>query len=251
MPTSAASAFTRSSASLSSCAPTSCRRPRPAGRNCISTARPAKPPRWPGASLLFSGPGPALVAATALSVASDDGDDGEQPGWHRVQLDREFDYAQFDHSAPQVTVYGNLVEATQGKTEARITLGDGDARAGFPDLRATQDAADLSARHDAGAAAAAAVAGVGRWRRLDARRQSFSGVRPGEHVYVVREDADGKSWVQFGDGKSGARLRSGRGNVRAVYRSRRGCARAAAGRRETTGRQGRSPDSKRLSCSKR
>lgn len=167
--------------------------------------------------LLFSGPGPMLVAATALSVASDDGDDGGQPSWHRVQLDREFDYAQFDHSAPQVMVYGNLVEATQGKTEAQITLGDGDARAAFQTfalprtpltyLLDTTQVPPLLPQLQVW------VDGVA-WTRVD----SFFGRTPREHVYIVREDADGKSWVQFGDGKNGARLRSGRGNVRAVYR---------------------------------
>jgi hypothetical protein len=38
-------------------------------------------------------------------------------------------------------------------------------------------------------------------------------------VYVVREDADGKSYVQFGDGITGARLTSGKGNVVAIYRT--------------------------------
>ena len=169
-------------------------------------------------SLLFSGPGPALVAATALSVASDDGDDGGQPGWHRVQLDRDFDYTQFEHSSPQVTVYGNLVEATQGKTEARITLGDGDARAVFQTfalprtpltyLLDTTQVPPLLPQLQVW------VDGVA-WTSVD----SFFGRTPREHVYIVREDADGKSWVQFGNGKSGARLRSGRGNVLAVYRS--------------------------------
>ncbi len=168
-------------------------------------------------SLLFSGPGPALVAATALSVASDDGDDGEQPGWHRVQFDREFDYTQFDHSAPQVTVYGNLVEATQGKTEAQITLGDGDARALFQTFALPRTPLtyllDTTQVPSLLPQVQVWVDGVA-WTRVD----SLFGRTPREHVYIVREDADGKSWVQFGDGKSGARLRSGRGNVRAVYR---------------------------------
>ena len=35
----------------------------------------------------------------------------------------------------------------------------------------------------------------------------------------MREDADGKSYVQFGDGKTGARLPTGRGNVIAQFRT--------------------------------
>jgi hypothetical protein len=38
-------------------------------------------------------------------------------------------------------------------------------------------------------------------------------------VFVVREDGDGVSWVQFGDGKTGARLPSGVGNVAAQFRT--------------------------------
>jgi hypothetical protein len=41
-------------------------------------------------------------------------------------------------------------------------------------------------------------------------------------VYIVRQDAAGDSWVQFGDGETGARLPSGVGNVTAVPRSGHG-----------------------------
>jgi hypothetical protein len=39
-----------------------------------------------------------------------------------------------------------------------------------------------------------------------------------ERVYTIRQDDDGKSTIQFGDGRQGARLPSGQNNVRLAYR---------------------------------
>lgn len=168
-------------------------------------------------SLLLKGPGDELTQATALSVDTA-GVDANQPGFHRVQLDREFTYAQFGHADPQVTVYGNLVEATQGKTEAQVALGDGDARATFQTFALPKTPLtyllDTTQSPPHWPQVQVWVNGI-EWTRVD----SLFGRGPKEHVYIVREDAEGMSWVQFGDGKTGARLRSGRGNVVAVYRT--------------------------------
>jgi len=170
--------------------------------------------------LLLSGPGSALVHATALSVETA-GVDANQPSFHRVQLDREVSYAQFGHDDPQVTVYGNLIEATQGKTEQQVPLGDGDGRAVFQTfalpktpltylLDTTQVPPQLPQLQ-------VWVDGI-EWAEVS----SLFGRGPKERVYIVREDAEGKSWVQFGDGKTGSRLRTGRGNVVAIYRTGNG-----------------------------
>lgn len=167
--------------------------------------------------LLFHGPGDRVVPATALTVESA-GVDADQPGFHRVMLDREFDYGDFGHDDPPVTVHGNLVAATQGKTEARVPLGDGDARAVFQSFVLPK--APLTHLLDATRSPPLVpqvrlwVDGV-EWTAVD----SLFGRGPAEQVYIVREDTEGKSWVQFGDGKSGARLRTGRGNVVAVWRT--------------------------------
>src|SRR4030095_16566907 len=42
---------------------------------------------------------------------------------------------------------------------------------------------------------------------------------PTEQIYIVREDAEGRSFVQFGDGETGSRLPSGLKNVVAIYRT--------------------------------
>jgi predicted phage baseplate assembly protein len=52
------------------------------------------------------------------------------------------------------------------------------------------------------------------WTHVD----SFFDRGADEQIYIVREDADGNSWTQFGDGKTGARLTSGVQNVTAIYR---------------------------------
>jgi predicted phage baseplate assembly protein len=117
-----------------------------------------------------------------------------------------------------VTVYGNLVQATEGKSENEITLGDGDARQTFQTFALPKSPITylLDPAADPPQAPELSVYVAGRlWARVD----SFFTSSPRDPVYVVREDADGTSYVQFGNGKTGARLPSGTGNVTALYRT--------------------------------
>ena len=56
-----------------------------------------------------------------------------------------------------------------------------------------------------------------------------------DQVYVAREDKDGNSFVQFGDGKTGMRLPSGKNNVKAVYRTGDRRCRSPGSRGQTQG----------------
>ncbi|HKP98442.1 MAG TPA: hypothetical protein VJ385_22115 [Fibrobacteria bacterium] len=134
-----------------------------------------------------------------------------------LDRDPDFPLGDFDAAAGAVWAYGNVVEATQGKTEAETVLGDGDARQAFQTFPLPK--APLTYLLDPGAEPPQRpelevhVDGI-RWHRAD----TFFGRGPEEHVYIVREEGD-KSHVQFGDGKHGARLPSGLGNVKARYRT--------------------------------
>lgn len=135
-----------------------------------------------------------------------------------VTLDRQVDYADYPHENPPVTVYGNLVDTSQGKSEDEAILGDGDGRAVFQTFPLPKSPltyllapGETPPQH---AELAIWVNGIA-WLRVD----SFFGAGPRDLVYLVREDDAGKSYVQFGDGKTGARLPTGRGNVVAKMRS--------------------------------
>jgi hypothetical protein len=139
----------------------------------------------------------------------------------------EFVIADFPWDAPTVAVLGNVVDATQGKTEDTVALGDGDSRQVFQTLAVPK--APLTYLLDPASSPAyrpeleVRVDGV-IWKRVD----SLFGRKPDERVYIVREDTEGKSFVQFGDGKTGARLSSGKGNVTATYRTGSGATGAPA-----------------------
>ena len=47
---------------------------------------------------------------------------------------------------------------------------------------------------------------------------SFFDKKSDDHIYVVRQDRNGDSWIQFGDGKTGRRLPTGLGNILARYK---------------------------------
>lgn len=124
----------------------------------------------------------------------------------------------FDETTPLVTLFGNLVDATQGKAEREAVLGNGDRGQVFQTFALPKApltyflAGDATPPH----APELEVRVGGRlWTRVDA----LFGRGPKEEVYIVREDGDGRSWVQFGDGETGARLPSGLKNVVAVHRS--------------------------------
>jgi hypothetical protein len=137
--------------------------------------------------------------------------------FHVVSLDRTVDYAQFGYDAPSVRVFGNVVDASQGKTVDRVVIGSGDGRAVFQSFALPK--APLTYLFDAARTPAQTpeldlyVADV-RWKKLD----TLFNAGPMCQVYIVREDVDGNSVVQFGDGKTGARLPTGRNNVVAGFR---------------------------------
>jgi hypothetical protein len=146
--------------------------------------------------------------------------DQVNPWMWAIYLDQPpiFDREDFDEVAPKVTVYGNIVPATQGKTVANVPIGSGDARQIFqtfalpkPPLTYLLDESKTPAQTPQ---LSIYVDGV-LWSEVD----TFFDSLPDDHVYIVREDASGNSFVQFGDGKTGARLSSGQKNVIATYRT--------------------------------
>lgn len=129
-----------------------------------------------------------------------------------------FKRGDFDETTPTVTVYGNLVDASQGKSEREAVLGNGDSRQPWQTFALPK--APLTYYLSAGSTPPHTpelqVWVDGRlWTRVDA----FYGQTPKAQVYLVREDAQGRSLVQFGDGFSGSRLPSGLKNVVAIYRT--------------------------------
>ena len=109
----------------------------------------------------------------------------------------------------------NLAHATHGETVEEI-LGSGDASQGFQKFHLKQPPLTyVSASNPSGAASTLEVRlNDVRW----AEAETFFERAPKEHVFISRRDDDGKTGVQFGDGKSGARLPSGANNLRAKYR---------------------------------
>ncbi|HMF98508.1 MAG TPA: hypothetical protein VKE96_29615 [Vicinamibacterales bacterium] len=126
--------------------------------------------------------------------------------------------ADFDEAAPTVTVFGNLVDASQGKGERDAVLGNGDNRQPWQTFPLPKSPLTyfLSAGGIPPQTPELEIWVNNRlWKRVDA----FFGHGPTEQIYIVREDADGRSFVQFGDGETGARLPSGLKNVVAMYRT--------------------------------
>lgn len=139
------------------------------------------------------------------------------PQLYPITLSSSVDYADFPNEGPAVKVYGNLVDADEGKTQPEVAIGSGDATQVFQNFKLPK--APLTYHIVPGNTPSetpeADIYVDGRkWEKVD----SFFGRGKDERIYIIRESADSTSWVQFGDGKSGARLPNGVNNVTAVYR---------------------------------
>ncbi len=129
-----------------------------------------------------------------------------------------FKRKKFLPDSPQITVYGNLVKATQGKTEKQAVLGSGDNRQTFQTFKLSKTPLTYlldESKTPAQVPELKIYVDNILWQRVD----NFFNSKKDTQVYVVREDEEGNSWVQFGDGVNGARLPSGNNNVVAIYRT--------------------------------
>ncbi len=174
-----------------------------------------------GRTLFMVKPGDA-VAETTVTINHDLTSAGATKALRKLtlnaELPEEFTYADFPLIEPSVTVYGNVAKASQGKTEKEAVLGNGDNRERFQTFKLPK--APLTYHNSAGATPPEVpeleiYVNDLLWSRVS----SFFGHLEDEEIYIVREDANGDSWVQFGDGRTGARLPSGQGNVIARYRT--------------------------------
>lgn len=136
-----------------------------------------------------------------------------------ITLSQSVSYASFPaDGAPLVTAYGNLAPATEGKSQPEAVLGNGDNTQVFQTFKVPKAPLTylISSSNTPPETPELEVYVNGRlWQRVS----TLFGRKASEEIYIVREDAEGNSWVQFGDGKTGARLPTGIKNVSAVYRT--------------------------------
>ena len=114
-----------------------------------------------------------------------------------------------------VTIYANVARATHGETVQDV-LGSGDASQAFQQFVLRQPPLTyVKAPIPSGAEATLEVrVNDLLWHEAP----SLFGHAPNDHVFITRIEDDGTTSIEFGDGKSGARLPTGRQNVRAKYR---------------------------------
>jgi hypothetical protein len=120
-----------------------------------------------------------------------------------------------------VVVHANVALAVHGETVSQI-LGAGDAAVPFQRFELKHLPLTWRAAPNASGVAAeltVRVDGVA-W----SARETLFGSGPLDRAYALQDDAQGRVFVQFGDGARGARPSSGTNNLRATYRKGLGAA---------------------------
>lgn len=124
--------------------------------------------------------------------------------------------------AATAVLLGNVALAGQGETQAEEILGDGDASRAFQQfaLRKAPVTRRIDPASVRGRPEITVLVNDEAWPVVD----TLYGRGATERVCVLEEAEGGKTIVRFGDGMSGARLPTGRGNVRVRYRTGLGLA---------------------------
>jgi len=162
-----------------------------------------------GRVLLVAGTTPDGVVASERSVLADTKDDG---GRTRLVFK---DGLAYSYRRDSMTIYGNVARATHGETVTE-TLGSGDATRTWQRFTLRQKPLTYTGTDEAGGAVSTLEVRVDdvRWQEVP----TLYGCGPADKVYTARVNHDDTVTVQFGDGRTGARLPTGYENVTARYR---------------------------------
>jgi hypothetical protein len=121
----------------------------------------------------------------------------------------------YRYDPPTATLGANVAESTHGQT-VKETFEGGDATRVFQRFPLKQTPLTY--------VAATTPSGVRSTLRVFVDEVEWHevpylyGHGPRDRVFLVRQDGEGSTWIQFGDGVTGARLPTGQRNVRAEYR---------------------------------
>ncbi|WP_380874660.1 putative baseplate assembly protein [Sphingomonas sp. DBB INV C78] len=137
--------------------------------------------------------------------------------------------AAFDRAT--TVIHANVAAATHGETTQEI-LGDGKANQSFQTFRLKQTPlTHISAANEAGASSTLSI-------RIDDilwhEAPTLYGRSASERIFTSRIEDDGTVVVQFGDGRTGSRLPTGRNNAVATYRKGIGLAGSVGANKLTT-----------------
>jgi hypothetical protein len=171
-----------------------------------------------GRQLMLAGPADTVRLVNVQSVQTLSAEYRNVSTLRQMTLDAEVGYADFPVEEPVVTVYGNLAPATQGKAEQEVALGNGDNRLSFQTFVLPKSPLTYLLQPGSTPPESPELdiyVNNRKWKRVS----SLFGAKPADEVYIVREDDEANSYVQFGDGNTGARLLSGINNVTAVFRT--------------------------------
>jgi predicted phage baseplate assembly protein len=116
-----------------------------------------------------------------------------------------------------LTICGNVVRATHGEMVSEV-LGAGDAGKRYQQFTLKRRPITF-VRDSASASGAVSTLAIRVNDLLWHEKPSFFGLGPLDRVFVTGRDDEGNTTVRFGDGIRGARLPTGRENVRAAYRA--------------------------------
>lgn len=129
-----------------------------------------------------------------------------------LQLEKDL---QNDYKRDTVVVHANVALATHGETVTEV-LGSGSAIKPFQTFGLSHKPLTFVQSSDPSGIETTLQVQVNdvRWTEASTLYEAASD----DHSYVVRTNAAGKRFVQFGDGTRGARLPTGSQNVRSTYR---------------------------------
>lgn len=121
----------------------------------------------------------------------------------------------YTYDSNTVTIYGNVVNATNGQTQGEV-LGDGDASQSGQQFALHQSPLTyLSAPTPAGAQSTLTVrVNEVQWKEAD----NLLLLGPTDRGFITQTDDNDRTTVIFGTGEHGTRVPSGTANVKAVYR---------------------------------
>jgi hypothetical protein len=121
-----------------------------------------------------------------------------------------------DYGIDSVRIYGNIASATHGETVEEV-LGDGDASATFQTFYLHKSPVTFirqaGAPHGVTSTLEIRVGGI-LWHEV----RDLYGCNGNDRVYITEIDEKDRTSINFGDGITGARLPSGKGNVSATFR---------------------------------